>query len=118
MMQNSLTLADQRLELLGRNLEDIFRCFKRFPHYRYLLIPIYKACVERVGKVAATAITFLAGDLLLHQALGAFVNCHFISGGSCDFVIKWYITLLWCGFFALPVIYVKYKRERTAGLIE
>jgi hypothetical protein len=109
MMQNYLVIADQRFESLGKGLEGIFRAFKRFPHYQYLLIPIYKFSAARIGKVAATALTFLAGDLLLHQVLGSFINCHFIPEGSCHFEIKWQITLLWCAM-ALPIIYVKFKR--------
>ncbi|MFV0339277.1 MAG: hypothetical protein ACK5MA_01410 [Parachlamydiaceae bacterium] len=114
MLQNSLIIADQRLEFIERGLEATFRGFKRLPHYQFLLIPIYKFCAARVGNAAAAALTFLAGDLLLHQALGSFINCYFMPEGFCQFEIRWQITLIWCVVMAFPVVYVKFKREKLS----
>jgi hypothetical protein len=114
MIQKTLSIADRGLEFVGRGTESAFRQCRHAPHYQFLVLPFYKYCAARVGKAAATAITFLVGDLLFHQALGAFIECNFILKDHCDFVILWQITLFWCAV-ALPVIYVKFKREKLAA---
>lgn len=117
MIQQALTVVDRNIDFAGQVLEWSLRQCKPAPHYQYVLLPIYKSCAARVGTVAATAITFLVGDIFFHQLLGNFLECSFTQFDGCDMSIRWTITLVWCAV-ALPIMYVKHKKEKRLNKSE
>lgn len=127
-----LSTIDDNLNSAGLKLENMFNVARRvLPQNKYFLTPLYKMCVGKIGPVAATGVCFLAADLLIHQlATEAFLsllckmNSEDLNEGleldgldlndrsSCQISYSFACTLSWAAF-AIPVMYVKYKRATT-----
>lgn len=112
-MNNTLNL-DIKLVTIGQMLENQFRLCRGMPQYKYLTVPVYKMCVEKVGNVAATGISFLVADLIMHQLIPQTLIClasyiGFPQNEPCHFSYSYIKSLFWLGL-ALPVMYAKYKR--------
>ncbi|MGH2611616.1 MAG: hypothetical protein ACRDFB_01040, partial [Rhabdochlamydiaceae bacterium] len=94
-------------------IEKAFQNHKDFPQYKYLIRPIYKVCVEQIGPVAATAVSFLSADLLVHQLLPQITKCttacvfsSLSTEIACNIAWTPWKTVVWMGL-ALPVMYAK-----------
>lgn len=106
------------LNTVGQHMEAGFRVCKNMPQYKYFTRPIYKACVGKIGDVAATGVSFLAADLVIHQFLPQVAICLTSSLVSltmpqCNLTYHVGGTLYWAAF-ALPVMYAKYKKHEAA----
>ena len=106
-------VVSQKVEDVSRYVETVFRAQKILPHYKYLTRPVYKTCVKYIGPVAATAASFLAADLVLHQLLPQTINCltSALPGAEATCAMGWepWKTVYWMAA-ALPVMYAKYQR--------
>jgi hypothetical protein len=118
-MSGLLSSLDSGLFNIGSTFEHIFRSCKNAPQYKYLTVPIYKACVEKMGPVAATALSFLSADLIVHQLLPQAVNClssaafdSKTANDSCTLSYSYGKTLYWAAM-AVPIMYVKYIKSRS-----
>lgn len=114
-------LSDSLLSA-GKYLEATFRECKAMPQYKYLTKPVYKFCVDKIGPVAATGMSFLSADLIMHQLLPQTVNC--ASNYAFDYIfpnvtnleaacnLGWspLTSIYWAGF-AIPVMYAKYGNK-------
>lgn len=87
---------------------------KNWPQFKYIARPIYKAVASRSNTVAATAVSFFATDLLIHQLGAKTAKCildNVISyPSSCDISCSPECSLIWM-IFALPVMYAKYQKS-------
>ena len=85
------------------------------PQCQYFTRPVYKACIKYMDPVAATAVSFLAADLVMHQLLPQAVNCltsYILPGTDATCAMGWepWKTAAWMAA-ALPVMYAKYQRS-------
>lgn len=111
---------------LGTNLEKNFRQIRGSPHIKYAVRPFYKALAKRVGDVAATALTFMTVDVVIHQIGGYSINCALayllapkfpteiqekIVVEACTFSYDVWQMVLWTSV-AFPIMYVKYQRKK------
>ena len=74
-MLSFIRTCSNALYYYGKGLEGAFRQMKHLPQYKYLTIPVYKACVQKIGVIAATAVSFLSADLVVHQLLPQVSSC-------------------------------------------
>jgi hypothetical protein len=119
---NTISNIDNVLNTVGQRMEAMFREAKECPQHKYFTLPIYKTCAKKIGSVAATGVTFLAADLILHQLAPQVLIClaHQIApdtldeswpfNNTCNISWNYKLTLAWIAY-ALPVMYAKYKRE-------
>lgn len=118
-----MNILDNRLNSIGRSLELGFRSVKHLPHYKYFIGPLYKFCVNKMGSVAATGVSFLAADLVIHQLIPQAILCLTSQvvprdwegtlklEDSCNSPYSYVKTLCWSAL-AIPVMYTKYKRNQ------
>lgn len=113
----------------GTHLESYNRaCIKSGdPQYKYFILPFYRAIVGKTGDVAATALTYLAADLVVHQLASQVAKLlfrivakqivpdrwapFFGLNEPFQFKYKFKMTLAWLAF-GTPVMYVKYLRNK------
>ena len=105
----------QRVEDVSRYFENVFRGMKIMPQCQYFTRPVYKACIKYMDPVAATAVSFLAADLVMHQLLPQAVNCltsYILPGTDATCAMGWepWKTAAWMAA-ALPVMYAKFQRS-------
>lgn len=125
-----LAELDQTLMRMGTTMEWGCREMKNFPHVRYVVRPFYRALAKKVGDVAATALTFMAADVVIHQLVGHPINCglaHLLAPTfpveiqekivveTCTFSYDYLQTFFWTAV-ALPIMYVKYRRKQGGGV--
>lgn len=108
---------DGCLNFVGQRFESAIRIAKILPQHKYFTIPIYKFCVDKIGTVAATGVSFLAADLVVHQLIPKIIACsvsQIITNkkleDSCNLSYNYAQTLYWAAI-AIPVMYAKYKRN-------
>lgn len=104
------------MEDISKRFESEFSAHRFLPQYHYLTRPVYKACVEYIGPVAATAVSFLSADLIAHQLIPQTAQCcasYVFSGEEATCHMAWYpwLTAGWMAV-ALPVMYAKYQGAR------
>ena len=103
----------------ARIIEKAFNFCKFLPQYRFITRPIYKVVVSKTNPVFATAITFLAADLIIHQFLASLSSCAYKQlvwdDEPCDFSWSSYSTAAWL-MLALPVMLAKYQRMISVKL--
>lgn len=107
-------------------MEQGCRQIRDFPHVKYLIRPFYKELAKKVGDVAATALTFMAVDVVIHQIGGYPLGCALtylliptfpaeiqekIVVETCAFSYNVWQTVAWTSP-ALPIMYVKYRRKK------
>lgn len=123
-MQN----VESGLICVGETFERMFKNTEYYPQHRYFTRPIYKFCADKVGSVAATAVSFLAADIVLHQLVPQTIAClasQVLPGNlqgtllsdSCNVSYSFQKTLYWAAF-AIPVMYIKYKNSENNRLSE
>ncbi len=99
------------LQAIAKVHEDMHRNCREydFPQYTYVSVPVYKACVGKVGEVAATAVSFFVTDLVAHQVAPQVYRCLAANQETCSFSYSFF-ALATTAVFAAPVMYAKYKR--------
>ena len=107
----------------GKCMENAFRQMKNFPQYKYLTVPVYKTCVQKIGVVAATAVSFLSADLIVHQLIPQVGYCLMsyalnsmneesdATNETCNMSYSYGKTAGWLAQ-AAPVMYAKYRDGR------
>ena len=107
------------VEASGKLVEQGLRDRKNDWQQYYVTRPVYKACVGLLGAPLAATISFIASDLIIHQPVvnaGVCLTSHLSSvvgaviENPCDIGLYPWVTAAWM-VCALPVIYVKYKRD-------
>jgi len=117
-MTSNASNIDYRLRAVGEFLEGSMRRGREvgLPQFNFFTLPVYKACAEKVGNVAATGISFLVADLVLHQALPQLLTCYVsvmsYTEGECNPSYYYPSTLVW-GTISLPIMYAKHRRNQT-----
>lgn len=117
--------VDHFMTATGEKMEKTWHSGKDWFPNKYLTRPLYKTCVSRVGPMAATAISFLSADLVMHQLMPQAARCIYsntissvmpsVLNSSLDVenscIISWspVATALWT-CMAIPVMYAKYRR--------
>lgn len=113
---------DSSLNSIGQSFESMFKSAHILPQQKYFTVPIYKFCVDKIGNVAATGVSFLAADLIMHQLLPQTLTClasQIIPNDwqdslgledACNLSYDYIKTLYWSAY-AIPVMYAKYKRN-------
>jgi len=108
--------AAKSFKTKAHNTETEHASLKNMPQYKYLTRPVFKACVEYIGPVAAAAISCLSADLIVHQFLpNAAVCCAhyaFSEEPNCAEIMVWrpWMTALWMTTVALPLMYAKHLK--------
>ncbi|MBS0656573.1 MAG: hypothetical protein JSR46_12410 [Verrucomicrobia bacterium] len=103
-----------------RECEKHWSKLKDLPQLKYLGRPVYKFVASKTNPVIATAASFLAVDLVVHQLLpritlcflanGLNSCCNFSLSPPCNFIWNSGVSLGWLSF-ALPVMYAKHERQ-------
>lgn len=111
----------RRVESSSKVVEKAFADQQWMPQYRYLRRPVFKFCVNFVGPVAATALSFLAADLIMHQLLPNTLGClasfgpyaeavSYVLPTTCDFSWTPWKTGVWMAA-AAPVMFAKFLKS-------
>jgi hypothetical protein len=123
-MQTAGGYLCEKYYLWGKSVEGWMRWAEKseFPQFKYFSKPVYKICVKYVGPVAATAISFLASNLMFHyfiprmtlNLIGRVVGINYK-----DEVTFWWApvdTVFQMIVFGIPVMYAKYKNSQSTNL--
>lgn len=94
---------------LCRLVEESFAELKFLPQYRFVSRPIYKWVASHSNVLLATAVSFVATDLILHQIGPAACICALSLGQECSFSYSPSSSLNWL-CVALPVMIAKYHK--------
>lgn len=97
-------------------MEKFFSNCKDMPQYKYLARPVYKLTASLSNPVLATAVSFFATDLIMHQLLPQMFNCA-VKGTPLEF--EWIPGQSLCWMcMGVPVMYSKFKRSASPETIE
>ena len=114
-MTSCLSRLDSGVRVVGEGLEEVFRGGREYglPQYKYLSFPIYKACSEKIGRIAAVGVSCLMTDLIAHQLL-EYAACNLSNyvwdQQDCQFSYNIKFGLFSCATAGL-VMYAKYRRK-------